>query len=96
MNLLQTANRRAFLGRSLTGLGTVALASLLDPASRSLGGDRDASGAPAGLHLPPKAKRVIYLFQAGAPSRRRTAARNCVRPSRSAAASILARRPVSR
>ena len=60
-------NRRHFFGRSATGLGSMALASLLA---------RDAQAAPKanapGLsgfpNLPVKAKRVIYLFQSGAPS----------------------------
>jgi hypothetical protein len=50
--------RRSFLGRASTGLGSVALASLLH---------RDASAAeePRILHHPPKAKRVIHLYMAG-------------------------------
>jgi hypothetical protein len=55
--------RRHFFGRLSTGLGTVALASLLN---------RDLFAAPGGLkglpHFKPRAKRVIYLFQSGAPS----------------------------
>ena len=62
--------RRAFLGRSATGLGTAALAMLLGK------GSSQADSAPAGGRrgLPgfpqwaPKAKRVIYLFQNGAPT----------------------------
>ena len=49
--------RRHFFGRTSTGIGVAALSSLL--AERS---------AAAGLHHAPKAKRVIYLFQSGAPS----------------------------
>lgn len=51
--------RRAFLQRS--SLGTAALAALLN----------ESSAAQSGVSLPhfaPKAKRVIYLFQAGGPS----------------------------
>jgi hypothetical protein len=68
-------NRRIFLGRSATALGGAALASLLAQdgraASASTGG---GTVAPAGGGLPgfpnyaAKAKRVIYLFQSGAPS----------------------------
>ena len=50
------------------GLGSVALASLLKP--QGLHGaalDKDPL-APKPTHFPPKAKRVIYLFMAGAPS----------------------------
>jgi hypothetical protein len=63
-------SRRAFLSRSTTGLGTLALASLLNP---QLFGSDDAArlkcrGALKTLHHPATAKRVIYLFQSGAPS----------------------------
>src|SRR6202008_4012087 len=54
---LQT--RRYFLQR--TGLGAVALASLLNEDAR-------ADGLPGLPHFAAKAKRVIYLFQSGAPS----------------------------
>jgi hypothetical protein len=54
--------RRHFFGKAGGGLGAAALASLLSE-------DLRASGALPGLpHFPPKAKRVIYLFQHGAPS----------------------------
>ncbi|MBM3844972.1 MAG: DUF1501 domain-containing protein [Verrucomicrobia bacterium] len=60
-------SRRAFLARSTTGLGSIALGTLLQRASYATpaGG---AKPALAGLHFAPKAKRVIYLFQSGAPS----------------------------
>jgi hypothetical protein len=53
--------RRELFGRGACGLGTAALATLLNGA---------AVAAPrAGLpHFAPKAKRVIYLFQNGAPT----------------------------
>ncbi|HJZ54082.1 MAG TPA: DUF1501 domain-containing protein, partial [Gemmataceae bacterium] len=66
---LQT--RRAFLTRSAAGLG--ALASLLAADGRAGSvSDRsepvaDAPGSPT-PHFAPTAKRVIYLFQSGAPS----------------------------
>jgi len=53
-------NRRLFLRSAGLGIGTAALASLLSP--------RSAQGGVPGFHHPPKAKRVIYLFQSGAPS----------------------------
>jgi hypothetical protein len=54
--------RRHFFGRTAAGLGTVALASLLNR-------DLFAAGGLRGLpHFRPRAKRVIYLFQSGAPS----------------------------
>ncbi len=55
-------SRRRFLARSASGIGGLALGSLLG---------RDAFGQGAGPALPrfpPKAKRVIFLFQSGAPS----------------------------
>jgi hypothetical protein len=62
--------RRQFFGRSALGLGTAALSSLLSrdglfaaPPSR-----RGVPGLPELPHFAPKAKRVIYLFQNGAPS----------------------------
>ena len=59
-------NRRHFLSRVSLGLGSVALGSLLMPDlfNRGSGGDVDEllKGVP---HFAPKAKRVIYLFQAG-------------------------------
>ena len=63
----QSHNRRQFLGNSAGGIGLAALAGLLD--------DRPASAAPAGWsglpelpHHAPRAKRVIFLHQSGAPS----------------------------
>lgn len=64
--------RRHFFGRAAGGIGTAALASLLNenanamkPASKT----RNELGGMAGLpHFPAKAKRVIYLFMSGAPS----------------------------
>jgi Protein of unknown function (DUF1501) len=70
--------RRAFLGRSATGLGSLALASLLDPTLLRAGDARrnDTSsrlptrwtGTVSPLHFPPRIKRVIYLYMAGGPS----------------------------
>src|SRR5438874_12953870 len=62
--------RRTFLRRSTTGLGALALSSLLN--ERLFAADSDDSlqtfGALNKLHFAPRAKRVIYLFQSGAPS----------------------------
>ena len=61
--------RRTFLGQGVAGLGVLALNSLLNP--RLLGaGAAPASprGAVNPLHHPAKAKRVIFLYQAGGPS----------------------------
>ena len=54
-----TLNRRQFLKRASIGLGVTALGSSLSPLVAS---------AEPGLHFPAKAKRVIFLFMAGAPS----------------------------
>jgi len=55
--------RREALGRFGMGLGGIALADLLSgEKARAAGGVLDRT------HFAPKAKRVIYLFQAGAPS----------------------------
>ena len=64
-------NRRHFFGKTAsgigTGIGTAALASLL--ADQSSAADRKRSGGlPQFPNFTPKAKRVIYLFQSGAPS----------------------------
>ena len=81
---LAQLNRRAFLGGTAGGLGALALAGLLDPASlvpkpiprpgpgpgpgpaeeRRL----DTGGLPGLPHFAPRAKRVIYLHQSGAPA----------------------------
>ncbi|MEI9919520.1 MAG: DUF1501 domain-containing protein [Bacteroidota bacterium] len=60
-------NRRHFLGKLSLGLGTAALGSLLIPDLFSSSGEEQASivGLP---HFAPKAKRIIYLHQNGAPS----------------------------
>src|SRR2546422_10883389 len=61
--------RRQFFGQGAMGIGAAALASLLrrdlpaaaDPPARS-------GGLPGVPHFAPRAKRVIYLLQNGAPS----------------------------
>lgn len=61
-------NRRTFLSRASVGIGSLALGSLLVPDLFSTR-DPDDEGLPPGVaHFAPKAKRVIYLFQSGAPS----------------------------
>lgn len=65
-------NRRKFLSRLSIGLGSAALGSLLIPdLFNGPSGAEDAimRGLP---HFAPKAKRVIYLFQNGAPSQLET------------------------
>mgnify|MGYP001545550387 CR=1 FL=1 len=60
-------NRRKFLSKLSLGLGSVALGSLLIPDLFSGKSEEDmmVTGLP---QFAPKAKRIIYLFQNGAPS----------------------------
>ncbi|MDB2499750.1 DUF1501 domain-containing protein [bacterium] len=55
-------NRRHFFGKTATGIGSMALGSMLNP---SLFAADPSKQFP---NFTPKAKRVIYLFQSGAPS----------------------------
>ena len=67
--LLQFETRRHFFSRCGVGLGKVALASLLTDGRISPGRPAPAnSDAGQAGHFPAKAKSVIYLFMAGAPS----------------------------
>jgi Protein of unknown function (DUF1501) len=79
LKLVQRSNRRVFLKNSGLGLGTMALGSLLardgsamtdDSPTRSTSAQVANANYPLpGLpHFPAKVKRVIYLFQSGAPS----------------------------
>ncbi|NHE60006.1 DUF1501 domain-containing protein, partial [Cyclobacterium plantarum] len=62
-------NRRKFLSKMSLGLGSVALGSLLIPDLFDGKSQLDTDKLMASLpHFAPKAKRVIYLFQNGAPS----------------------------
>src|SRR3982074_2450587 len=62
--------RRTFLGNGVAGVGLVALNSLLNP--RLLASTEPEAGRWRGvvnpLHHPAKAKRIIFLYQAGGPS----------------------------
>ncbi len=65
--IVNMLTRRHFLGRSSTGIGVAALASLL---AESPGAETTpaSGGVLAPLHHAPRAKRVIFLFQSGGPS----------------------------
>src|SRR5262249_22265299 len=68
---LRTATRRHFFGQCGVGVGAIALNALLQ--QDGLGGlpvklDPANPLAPRQPHFAPKAKNVIYLFMAGAPS----------------------------
>mgnify|MGYP000321138191 CR=1 FL=1 len=64
--------RRHFFGRTAGGIGTAALASLLNEnaSGTTASGETksELGGIPGVPHFPAKAKRVIYLFMSGAPS----------------------------
>ncbi|MDO1451176.1 DUF1501 domain-containing protein [Rhodocytophaga aerolata] len=59
-------NRRSFLAKASLGLGSLALGSLLGP--QKLLSNDDPGGILKAPHIPPKAKRIVYLFQSGGPS----------------------------
>ncbi|MBC8355863.1 MAG: DUF1501 domain-containing protein [Planctomycetes bacterium] len=61
-----TSTRRQFF-RQL-GVGSAALATMLNAESQSAETPTQVGGLPDLPHFAPKAKRVIYLFQSGAPS----------------------------
>jgi hypothetical protein len=73
---LRSIHRRTFLTQSAYGLGTMALASLLNPralaADSALSTQHSATGKWRGVvnppHFPVKAKRIIHLCMAGGPS----------------------------
>ena len=64
MKLQDAINRRTFLNNSLMGMGGLALGSMFS----SFGLKEPLVYNPGLPHFPPKAKRIIYLFQSGAPS----------------------------
>ena len=63
-------SRRTFLGCGAAGLGVVALNSLLGPRlmAAAQAANLQSNGVVNPLDFPPKAKRVIFLYQAGGPS----------------------------
>jgi hypothetical protein len=63
--------RRQFFSRNAAGIGGMALASLLNPdlfGATNNSSETKTGGLPGLPHFAPKAKRVIYLHQSGAPS----------------------------
>ncbi len=65
---LMQQNRRTFLSKLSVGIGSLALGSLMcrtKPGLEGLAGDASFNSFQT---IAPKAKRVIYLFQSGAPS----------------------------
>ena len=67
LNSRLNVTRRHFFGQAAAGIGGLALGSLLVPDLWK--GDSAANAMPLGMaHFAPKAKRIIYLCQNGAPS----------------------------
>src|SRR4051812_28840726 len=64
----QQQTRRVFLGRAGRTLGSVALASLLNPRVLAAEASNGSRGVLNPLHHPARAKRVIWLTMAGGPS----------------------------
>jgi hypothetical protein len=60
--------RRHFFSTTARGLGVMALGGMLPNTLAALEGQKNSQGLPGLPHFAPKAKRVIYLFQSGAPS----------------------------
>src|SRR5262245_44652583 len=65
---LRAMTRRKFFQQCGTGMGALALASLLNENLFAADGSSAAGVAPTGPHFTPKAKNIIYLFMSGGPS----------------------------
>ncbi|MEK0446051.1 MAG: hypothetical protein RLZZ399_1372 [Verrucomicrobiota bacterium] len=65
---IENVTRRHFFSECGVGVGKIALASLLSPHLHAASAAKSGSMAPIAPHHAPKAKRVIHLFMAGAPS----------------------------
>jgi hypothetical protein len=63
---IREMSRRTFLGRGAAGLGIIALNSLVGP--RLSAAASQSRGVVNPLDFAPKARRVIFLYQAGGPS----------------------------
>src|ERR1700748_3785451 len=72
--MLLEMTRRQFFGRTAKGIGVAALASLLGPSLMADAAavdpalDKSSGGLEGMPNFAPKAKRVIFLHQSGAPS----------------------------
>ena len=65
-NHRRESTRRHFFGQCSAGIGSIALASLLNDGK--IYADQTNPFATKPTHFTPKAKRIIYLFMAGGPS----------------------------
>src|SRR5262245_48763627 len=67
-------SRRSFLGGGFAGLGSIALTSVFGNDAQAVNNPKSkiqnpqSKGVVNPLHYPQKAKRVIFLYQAGGPS----------------------------
>ena len=61
-------SRRRLLSSMGMGLGGIALAEMLAGGAEAKAAVAGPSGAMQAFDMPPRAKRVIYLFQSGGPS----------------------------
>jgi hypothetical protein len=68
MRYVSPLSRRAFLARSAGGIAATALTSLLSPDILLGANPTTVPGTLGTTHFAPKAKRIIYLCQSGAPS----------------------------
>ena len=67
--LLLNLTRRQLFGRAASGIGLAALATLLaERSAAQMAAGTPVPGALGRTHRPPRAKRVVYLFQSGGPS----------------------------
>lgn len=67
-NLAKTLTRRDFLLRGTSGIGSIALASLLKPDLLAEAATTGGPFAPKPPHFAPRAKQIIYLSMTGGPS----------------------------
>ena len=67
---VKAVTRRQFFSRAATGIGSLALASLLDEKLLASAAPPAADDAmtPRRPHFAPRAKRAIYIHMAGSPS----------------------------
>src|SRR5262245_44526171 len=63
-DLALALTRRQFFGRAASGIGALALSSLLNESAPAAA----VPGVLAQPHFAPRAKRIIYLFMQGGPS----------------------------
>ena len=68
LEILKRSTRRKFLQQCGTGMGALALGSLLNEKLFAAPAKDAVGAATPGTHFAPKAKNIIYLFQSGGPS----------------------------